>query len=116
MAMVCDACGAKFARDGNDGCSTLAVTPPRLDFKSIQALISVGKYVDPHDRATHDLCLGCTVKALAYLGLPTDICELPELPVETPRDGAGQDSPAGALTPDDLRALGIEPSVDLPAK
>ena len=107
MAMVCDACGTKFARDGSGGHSTLAVTPPRFDSKMIQSLVSAGAFVEPREHATYDLCLGCTVKALAHLGLPTESCELPEVPSslvsppETP--------PAGALSADDLRTLGLAP-------
>jgi hypothetical protein len=114
MAMVCDACGAKFARDGSEGHATLAIAPPRLDFKMIQSLVSAGKYIEPREHATHDLCRGCTIKALAHLGLPTDICELPDLPSE----GSPPDSPppTGALTADDLRELGLEPDAEPPAR
>jgi hypothetical protein len=110
MAMVCDACGTKFTRDGS-GHSNLSVTPPRIDFKALQALISVGKTFEPREHETLDLCLGCTAKALSHLGLPTDICDLPEMPIDIgPPEAPPEAPPAGALTLEDLRALGIDPS------
>lgn len=54
----------------------------------------------------HDLCMRCTAKALAHLGLPIKICEVPTLPaVAAPKDGN-----TGALTEEDLRALGLDPN------
>ncbi len=106
MAMVCDACGTKYSREG--GQSRLHVTPPSIDFKMIEAFVNAG--LPPPDRPSfveHDLCLQCTSKALTHLGLPTNICEIPKLPVE-PASGAGN---TGALTDEDLRALGIDPSL-----
>lgn len=107
MAMLCDACGTKFARD--EGNSNLSVSPPRIDFKTIQALMNVGKSFEPREHVTHDLCLACTRKALAFLELPTDVCELPELPAPPPTEPSERPL-AGALTPEELKALGIEPN------
>jgi len=106
MAMVCDACGTKFSRD-SDGHSTLSVTPPRIDFKTIQALVSVGKSFEPREHQTLDLCLACTRKTLTHLGLPIDVCALPEMPIEPAP--TTEPPPAGALTLADLKELGIEP-------
>jgi hypothetical protein len=111
MAMICDACGAKYGRD--DGNATLHTTPPRPDFKLFQAFTAAGQPYVHREPLTLDLCLACTKKALAHLGLPTDSCELPELP-KTSEGGEG--SPMlteeelrqrGALTEEDLRQLGM---------
>src|SRR5438046_1078494 len=113
MAMVCDVYGTKFARD-TSGHATLHVSPPRPDFKLISALVIAGKPYETPDHLALDLCLGCTAKTLAHLGLPTDICELPEMPAvpsAMPIDGDGS-PPAGALTLDDLKQLGIVLSGD----
>jgi hypothetical protein len=106
MAMVCDACGTKFSRD--NGQSSLHVTPPRVDFRMIEALARAGlpPYEQP-DFMQLDLCIQCTSKALTHLGLPTKICELPVLPTEA----AESDGNAGALTADDLRQLGLDPNM-----
>lgn len=96
MAMLCDACGAKFDRDG--GQAILRVTPVPPDFK----LIGTPGYVYEHRTPVElDLCLGCTAKILAHLGLPTDACAPPPLPPE-PLNPPN----AGALSEDDLRVLG----------
>jgi hypothetical protein len=109
MAMVCDACGTKFVQN-NSGHSTLNVTPPRIDFKMIQALMNAGKPFEHCEHASHDICLACTRKVLGLLGLPTDVCELPEMPTETTTADPSEKPLAGALTPAELKALGIEPN------
>jgi len=107
MAMICDACGKKFGSDGVEGCATMRITPPRPDFRMILALASVGQRVEPRDPASHDLCLGCTAKALVHLGLPADVCALPPPVPNAPADEPPPE-PLGALTDDELRELGIE--------
>jgi hypothetical protein len=109
MAMICDACGTKFVQN-NDGHSTLSVSPPRIDFKMIQALMNAGKPFEHREHASHDICLACTRKVLGLLSLPTGVCDLPEVPVEALADPSTKPL-AGALTPEELKALGIEPNV-----
>ena len=110
MGMICDACGAKYGRD--DGNATLHTTPPRPDFKLFQAFTAAGQPYVHQEPLTLDLCLACTKKALAHLGLPTDSCELPELP-KPPKVGEGQPlteeelRQRGALGEEDLRKLGM---------
>jgi hypothetical protein len=99
MGMICDACGTKFARD--DGQSTLNVSPPRIDFKLIQALTEAGQSYEHREHLHLDLCLSCTAKVLSHLSLSTEICELPQLPT------APSDPASGALTEEDLRQLGL---------
>jgi hypothetical protein len=80
-----------------------------MDFRMIEAFVTAG-LPTPEQPAflDHDLCLQCTTKALAHLGLPTTICELPTLPAElSPAPGDGN---TGALTAEDLRALGLDPN------
>jgi len=99
MATVCDSCEAKYGRDA--GSSSLNVSPPRPDF---QALAAAGRPYEYREPLALDLCLACTRKALAQLGISTEICDLPELPKpdeETDRPNIG------ALTDEDLRQLGL---------
>lgn len=132
MAMVCDACSSKFGRE--DGQSTLNVRPPHIAYKMVQAFITAGLPVpSPRGHEEFDLCLGCTAKALAHLGLQTDVCEVPQLPEPPPEPskepyagalsledlktlGLSEDPPAGALTPEDLKTLGLseDPPLDPP--
>lgn len=100
MATVCDACGTKFGRD--EGHASLHVAPPRPDLKLFRALAEAGQSYDPPEPLALDLCLSCTSKVLTQLGLPTEVCDLPQAP--TPEVGP---PPAGALTEEDLRELGI---------
>ena len=66
------------------------------------------KYPKPLDV---DLCAACTLSVLKGLGLSTEICELPPRPEAAEAlDLVSVDPPlAGALTPEDLRNLGIDP-------
>jgi len=105
MATICDACGEKFGRDA--GHSTLHVSPPRPDMKLFQALVTAGRSFTSHDPLALDLCLACTAKTLARLGLPTDVCELPAMPTTPTPDEDPDRPPAGALTEEDLRQLGL---------
>ena len=108
MGMICDACGTKYARD--DGQSTLNVSPPRVDFKLIQALTEAGQTYEHPEHLHLDLCVACTSKVLSHLGLSTEICTLPQLP-PAPSEPAPPN--AGALTKEDLRQLGlVEPSTN----
>jgi hypothetical protein len=105
MAMVCDACGTKYSRESGE--SRLHVTPPSIDFRTIEAFVNAG--LPAPDRISfvqHDLCLQCTSKALAHLGLPTNVCEVPTLPTPPAPEGGN----TGALTDEDLRSLGLDPS------
>ena len=109
--MICDACGEKYGRD--EGSATIHTSPPRTDFKLFQALAAAGQPYAPQEALTLDLCLACTKKVLAHLGLPTDSCELPELP-KTGEGGEGSRPPTeeelrqrGALTEEDLRQFGM---------
>ena len=110
MAMICDACGEKYGRD--EGGATLHTTPPRPDFKLFQAFTAAGQAYEHREPLTLDLCLACAKKALAHLGLPTDSCELPELPkVEGAKDDRQlteeELQQRGALTKEDLQKLGM---------
>jgi hypothetical protein len=100
MAMICDACGTKYANDG--GSAHLRVSPHRADFKVYQAHAVAGQTYEPLEPLTLDLCLACASKALAHLGLPTAVCEPPRLP---PTDEAPE--LGGALTDEDLKNLGL---------
>ena len=104
MATVCDACGEKFARNG--GHAALHVSPPIPDFKIFNAFATAGQPYEHRDPVDLDLCLACASKALTHLGLPTDVCELPEAPAVPTSSGDNDQSPlAGALTEEELRAL-----------
>ena len=106
--MVCDVCGTKFGHD--DGHANLRVTPPRPNFKLFQALATAGLPYESPEPLALDLCVECTKKVLATLGLPTEGCELPQLPtVEDPRADPAEKPLAGALTLDELRKLGLDP-------
>lgn len=100
--MVCDACEEKYGRES--GNASLHVSPPRPDFKLFQALAVAGKSYESHEPLALDLCLACTRKTLAHLGLPTEVCDLPQLPTTDDEEPA---SSAGALTDEDLRQLGL---------
>jgi len=104
MATICDACGAKYA-PFDDGGGSLKIAPTPLSPKMIEALVEAGKPIEHRSRVEHDLCLGCTAKALAHLGLPTDVCTPPEIPTAN-----APASMAGALTPEELVALGLDPN------
>lgn len=100
--MVCDACGEKYGRD--EGSANLHVSPPRPDAKHFEALVIAGQSYRIRESLTLDLCRTCVRKALAHLGLSTDVCELPE-PV--PQIGDPERPSSGALTEEDLRQLGL---------
>jgi len=102
MGMICDACGTKFGHD--NGQSTLNVSPPRIDFKMIQALTEAGQIYEHREHLHLDLCLSCTSKVLSHLGLSTEICTLPQLP---PASTEAAPPNTGALTEEDLRQLGL---------
>lgn len=104
MATICDACGTKFGRD--DGHANLHVSPPRPDLKLFRELAATGQSYDPPDPLALDLCLSCTSKALAHLGLPTQVCDLPKI-----QTADAEPPPTGALTEADLRELGITPPI-----
>jgi len=120
MAMICDVCGEKY---GHDDCqASLRVSPARPDFKLFQALAAAGRSYESPEPLALDLCAVCAKKVLVTLGLPTEICTLPELPApKTGEDEGSARSNAGALTEsdlrqlgmtdDDLRQLGVEPKV-----
>ena len=99
MAMICDACATKYATDGGGG--HLNVSPPRTDFKIYQAYAEAGRSCVPREPLALDLCLACTAKMLAHLGLSTEVCEPPQMPTAevTVLDGA--------LTEKDLKDLGL---------
>lgn len=86
--MVCDACGTKYATDS--GSSHLLASPPRPDFKIYQAHAAVDRTYEPREPLALDLGLTCTTKVLAHLGLPTEVCEPPQMPVD-----AAPDPPSG---------------------
>lgn len=105
MASICDSCGEKFTRDS--GSAHLRVSPPRVSFKLLQALVTAGRAHESHDPLELDLCLACTRTTLTHLKQPTDVCDLPEVPpsilMTDPPDGPN----IGALTDEDLRQLGL---------
>ena len=112
MGMVCDACGEKY-KQHESGHATLHVSPPRPDFKLYQTFAAAGISYETREPLALDLCSACTKKALATLGLSTEIMELPQLPEVPKPDDEEADRPnTGALTEDDLRKLGLlEPAV-----
>jgi hypothetical protein len=80
----------------------------------LQAFIAAGLPVpSPREHEALDLCIGCTAKVLAHLGLPTDVCELPQVPGPPP--DPSKEPPAGALTPEDLKTLGLSEEQPEPA-
>ena len=114
MALVCDACGEKYGHDSVN--ASLRVSPFRPDFKLFQALAAAGRPYESQEPLAVDLCIACTKKTLAHLGLPTAICELPQLPdtdekTESPLTGQLSEEELRKLgmTDDDLRQLGIGP-------
>lgn len=56
-----------------------------------------------------DLCAACVLSVLKGLDMSTDICELPPRPVAAEPLDVSLEPLAGALTPEDLRNLGIDP-------
>ena len=72
--------------------------------KHFEALVIAGQSYRIRESLTLDLCRTCVRKALAHLGLSTDVCELPE-PV--PQIGDPERPSSGALTEEDLRQLGL---------
>lgn len=94
MSIKCDSCNELL--DEDDGHARISIFDPAPDF-------SAAVIPPPRRPPQLDLCATCLVRAIEVLGLPKDAFvprPAPVVPVASP-------SPTGALTPDDLVALGL---------
>lgn len=95
MSMICDSCKQPLVQD--DGYGQIRISDPTFDYRS-------GKTPTFRTPPQIDLCSSCLLKMIGALGLPPDtfVPRPPPPPAPPPLELAG------ALTPEDLVALGLD--------
>lgn len=102
MSTMCDGC--KQLLDQDDGHARVSIFDPAPDFSSNKIWTAVPEGISLPRRAPQiDLCATCLLKLIAALDLPPDT-----FVPRPPRAEPVADVPAGALTPEDLVALGLK--------
>ena len=106
--VVCDAC--KDELRSHDGVMHVRFKPAQLSHAEVNRLVASGTGPFEFRRDEHDeidLCHRCAEKALDAIGFGLQANTLK--PIEIPEPGDDDDEPplAGALTPEELVALGV---------
>jgi len=100
MSTICDSCKQPLKRD--DGCASLSITDPTPDYSTI-AVDDLPKF--RHRRSPQiDFCATCLVKLIEVMALPPDTFA----PGPPPATAPVEDLPQGALSQEDLIALGLK--------
>jgi hypothetical protein len=110
---ICNVCKTEIGKD--DGFVELQIQPARVPPAQYARMIAAGLRTHDvvSDRSELDLCCGCGIKALDAIGygLAGNAMKPIEIPTdEDDEDDEDDDEPptSNALTPDELRALGLE--------